>query len=71
MADIWEAAAWVVPIFTGASGALLFGYLRFDRWARADDRQAAIGEVVAGHVPPLGGTSEASIPASVAGNLAA
>lgn len=71
MADIWEAAAWVVPIFTGASGALLFGYLRFDRWSQADDRQAATGEIGDGQTPPLGGTRGDSIPASVVGNLAA
>jgi hypothetical protein len=41
MTDIWVAAAWVIPIFAGAAGALLFGYLRFLRWSRAEERQAA------------------------------
>ncbi len=54
MADIWVAAAWVVPIFAVALGALLFGYLRFFQWSQADDRQAANGDVAVRAVRPLG-----------------
>jgi hypothetical protein len=71
MANLWEAAAWVVPVFTGASGALVFGYLRFLRWSQADERQAAIGDVIVGQVPPLGGTRSDSVTASVDDNMAA
>jgi len=41
MADIWVAAAWVIPIFAGATGALLFGYFRFFRWSQVEERQVA------------------------------
>lgn len=54
MADMWVAATWVIPIFAVATGALLFGYLRFSRWSQADDRQAANGDVAVGAVRPLG-----------------
>jgi len=54
MADIWVAAAWVVPIFAAASGGLLVGYFRFFRWSQADDRQAANGDAAVRAVRPLG-----------------
>lgn len=44
MTDIWAAAAWVIPVFAGAAGALLFGYLRFLRWSQAEEPQAADGD---------------------------
>jgi hypothetical protein len=71
MANIWVAAAWVFPLFAGAAGALLFGYLRFLRWSQADDRQAATGNVTAGAVRPLDRSGDACIPVSVAGSRAA
>jgi hypothetical protein len=44
MTDIWVVAAWVISIFAGAAGALLFGYFRFFRWSEAEVRQAADGD---------------------------
>jgi len=44
MTDIWAAAAWVIPFFAGAAGALLFGYLRFFLWSQTEERQAADGD---------------------------
>jgi hypothetical protein len=41
MADIWVAAAWMIPLFLAAAGGLLFGYLRFFRLSQAEEQQAA------------------------------
>lgn len=38
------AAAWMIPLFAGATGGLLFGYLRFLRWSEEDERRASQGE---------------------------
>ena len=73
MTDIWVAAAWVVPIFAGASGALLFGYLWFFRRSQADDRQAANGDAAVRAMRPLGRMTgwNACMPVAVAGDRAA